>query len=540
MFTIWLLLSLAAAALAVWRTAALLAQYPGPTATEPAVDDEAFHAGAARALPLTVAGAAGLLWLGSREQGLGWRAAVACVLGALAAAGVARLAWHCEGRLRARTALRPALGGIVAGFGLGSVALLLLLFGVRSGATALGCGLGTALVALFVRRDALALLAADLLSSHAGALLAAVLVGTAVAAVDDDGQLTRLTLYPLLVAATGIAACAGAAALVQRGWLRVGVRRAERFSAAVMLLAAMALLTWWLGPQPLPLGGNEPVGAFQVYATLLIGVLLGPLLGRVAEQAASPQMAPAQELAQHSEAGVDASLLHGFATGMTSTWLPMLVLAIAAWASIELAGLYGICIAAVGSCALLATSPAWAPREPDVAAADRRARASVAGVLTTLAWYAVFAVRSRGGRDDSVTGTLLGVMLPFLLTGLLLRAWQAPPAATLRRMLATGALALAAPIATGLVFGSDALGSLLLAALATGCALSLWLRNTAGGFAGAVDYIDGGHVGGRDGEARRAVDAGDRLGQGIADLPLHIVVLLLVIAAVLALPLLHQ
>lgn len=543
MFTLWTILSLAGAALAVWTSITLLAQSLPPADGEaaPASDDTLWN-GAQRSLPVAVALAVVLLFLGGSESGLGWRAAMACALGAFAATGAVQFGVHCKARMQAKAALRPVLGGIVAGFGLGGVAALLLLFGPGGGQGALGLGLGAALVCTFARSGGTAAVLADLLQSYTGAILAAVLVGAATAGAAEGGQLARLTTYPLIAAAAGIGACQLGARLAQAGRLRLGSRHGERIAALTLLLGSMALLTWWLAPQPLPIGGSEAVSAWCVYLALLIGVLLGPLLGRIAEQSSSPLMAPAQELAQHSHDGAVANLVHGLATGMASTWLPVLVLALAAWGSSELAGHYGICITAVGMVSTLPTSPALAILEPAVAAADRRARASSAAAVTTLAWFAVFLVQSRKDLDlrdaNVVTGLLLGGMLPFLLAALLLRARaMALPVASLRRMLAPGTLALATPILTGMVFGCTAVGALLLGAFAAGIVLTLFLASTAGAWAGARDYVETGHVGGKDGPAHAAAALGTAVGQRLLDLPLHATVLLLAIAAVLALPL---
>src|SRR5262249_28020154 len=64
----------------------------------------------------------------------------------------------------------------------------------------------------------------------------------------------------------------------------------------------------------------------------------------------------AQTIAQQSRTGPATNIIHGLANGMASTWIPVLLLAIAIWACNGLAGMYGICIAAVGMLSTLGIS----------------------------------------------------------------------------------------------------------------------------------------------------------------------------------------
>ena len=78
--------------------------------------------------------------------------------------------------------------------------------------------------------------------------------------------------------------------------------------------------------------------------------------GKVTEYYTSEKMAPAQTIAQQSKTGAATNVIHGLATGMASTWLPVLLLAIGIWACNSLSGMYGICVAAVGMLSTLGIS----------------------------------------------------------------------------------------------------------------------------------------------------------------------------------------
>jgi K(+)-stimulated pyrophosphate-energized sodium pump len=58
-------------------------------------------------------------------------------------------------------------------------------------------------------------------------------------------------------------------------------------------------------------------------------------------------MAPAQTIAQQSQTGAATNIIHGLATGMASTWIPTILLALAIYLCNSMAGMYGICVAAV-------------------------------------------------------------------------------------------------------------------------------------------------------------------------------------------------
>src|SRR5258708_36957409 len=86
---------------------------------------------------------------------------------------------------------------------------------------------------------------------------------------------------------------------------------------------------------------------------MVIGLVLGVVIGKVTEYYTAEQMAPTQEIAQQSKTGAAANIIQGLVTGMASTWIPVLLLAVGIWTCNELAGIYGICLAAVGMASTL-------------------------------------------------------------------------------------------------------------------------------------------------------------------------------------------
>jgi K(+)-stimulated pyrophosphate-energized sodium pump len=88
--------------------------------------------------------------------------------------------------------------------------------------------------------------------------------------------------------------------------------------------------------------------------------------------------------------------------------------------------------------------------------------------------------------------------------------------ASLREMIAPGALAIVVPLVTGFV-SVDALGGLLAGALVTGFALAIFMANSGGAWDNAKKYIEAGHHGGKGSDPHKAAVVGDTVGDPFKD-----------------------
>ncbi|MEG2774449.1 MAG: sodium/proton-translocating pyrophosphatase, partial [Acetivibrio sp.] len=112
--------------------------------------------------------------------------------------------------------------------------------------------------------------------------------------------------------------------------------------------------------------------------------------------------------------------------------------------------------------------------------------------------------------------------------------------AALKEMLLPGIMAVAAPLAVGIVLGTDALGGLLAGALVAGVLLAIFMSNSGGAWDNAKKYIEGGAFGGKGSEAHKAAIVGDTVGDPFKDTSgpsINILIKLMTIVALVFAPL---
>jgi len=89
--------------------------------------------------------------------------------------------------------------------------------------------------------------------------------------------------------------------------------------------------------------------------------------------------------------------------------------------------------------------------------------------------------------------------------------------AALKEMIIPGVMAVAAPLAVGIVFGPEALGGMLGGALASGVMMAIMMSNAGGAWDNAKKYIEEGHFGGKGSEPHKAAVVGDTVGDPFKD-----------------------
>ena len=92
---------------------------------------------------------------------------------------------------------------------------------------------------------------------------------------------------------------------------------------------------------------------FKLFFAVLTGLVAGQIIGTVTEYYTAYEFSPTQRLAAQAETGAGTLVIGGLGLGMLSTAVPLLTIVAAIWITFELAGLYGIALAAVGMLAPL-------------------------------------------------------------------------------------------------------------------------------------------------------------------------------------------
>ena len=457
---------------------------------------------------------------------------------------------------------------------------------------------------------------ADLFESYVGSIIATLaLAATGGALLADKGLITlnadladtaknfdhELFMLPILVAAVGIIASIIGTFFVRAPegahmgrllWsLRTGI-----FSSGVLVLIAAGILIPLLD---LP---------FQLFWVILIGLVAGQVIGTASEVATSYEYKFTKDLAAQSETGPATVIIGGLGLGMLSTLVPGIVVVIAMWLTNDLAGTYGVALAAVGMLSTLGitlATDAYGPvadnaggiaeqagLDPEVrertdaldslgntTAATGKGFAIGSAVLTALALMAAYSevtgVSVFNLTDVKVLmGVLLGSLMPFLFAALTMqavgraagamvqevrrqfreiaglmegeaeadyaRAVDISTRGAMREMVLPGLIAIIAPVAVGAILGAEALGGLLIGAIATGFLLAIMMANAGGAWDNAKKYVEAGAHGGKGTKQHEAVVVGDTVGDPFKDTSgpaLNILIKLMSIVALVFAPL---
>ncbi|MCH7760595.1 sodium-translocating pyrophosphatase [candidate division TA06 bacterium] len=187
---------------------------------------------------------------------------------------------------------------------------------------------------------------ADLFESYVGVIIA----GIVLAAL----QQTRDILLIFLLASTGVLASLFGIFFVRgKENAQRALRNGTIVSALLFILGSLALILFWHGE-------------LRYFFAILSGILSGLIIGFVAEHYTSGRSI--REIAESSKTGSATNIIAGLSTGMTSTVLPVIVIAlailIAYQVQLEGAGFLGIALAGIGMlsiCGITVAVDAYGP-----------------------------------------------------------------------------------------------------------------------------------------------------------------------------------
>lgn len=331
--------------------------------------------------------------------GVNWQTALAFVIGVVCSASAGWIGMSIATRANSRTTeaarrgLKPALNisfsaGAVTGLSVVCVAFLglVVVFLLFKGRPAIinGYAMGASLMALFARAGGgiytkgadmgadlvgkieagipeddprnpaviadnvgdnvgdVAGLGADLLESYVESIIATLAIAASIAVLS-------LTYLPFYLAGWGILC-----SMIGVGWIKMAKLKDPQatlnggtyISAALMMVGSFFIIRY-LGAA---YGDYSLLGPFWAIIT---GILSGLVIGEVSVYYSSSKYKPVKELANSCQSGPAVLIVNGLALGMSSTLIPVVVIAAATLIAFFFAGMYGIAMAALGMLSIL-------------------------------------------------------------------------------------------------------------------------------------------------------------------------------------------
>ncbi|ADU52315.1 V-type H(+)-translocating pyrophosphatase [Thermaerobacter marianensis DSM 12885] len=436
---------------------------------------------------------------------------------------------------------------------------------------------------------------ADLFESYVGSVVAAVVVGAA--GVAATGAARAAVEFPLVLAAAGVVASLLGIAVTRAGagGDPAAALRRGTLAASFLLAAGGGLAAGWLG---------LPRAAAAMAAGLVAGVIIGLVTEYytsgdrppVRQVERSAETGTATNILAGMAVGMKSTalpvLVVGAATLVAHHFAGLYGIAVAAVGMLATTGItvavdaYGPIADNAGGIAEMAGLPAPVREVTDrldavgnTTAAMGKGFAIGSAALTALGLFSAYAATTGLGSVDLldprvITGALIGGMLPMLFSALaveavgraafamieevrrqlrqrpgILTGEQRPDYArcvdistrsALAQMMVPGLLAVAVPLAVGLLLGPEAVGGLLAGALVTGVLVAIFMANAGGAWDNAKKYIEGGALGGKGSEPHRAAVVGDTVGDPFKDTAgpsLNILIKLMSIVALVFAPL---
>ncbi len=300
---------------------------------------------------------------------------------------------------------------------------------------------------------------ADLFESYVGSIIASLALATTVGIAGVMGsQATEfdatLAVLPIAVAGAGIIASVLGMAVVRTPataamgrllWsLRFGI-----YGAGALGLAGAAVL---VGVLDFPAG----VDPWKLFGVIVTGLVVGQTIGTATEWFTSYEYPWVKWISKQAETGHSSTIIAGIAVGLYSTVIPAVAIVLGIYVANELAGLYGIGLAAVGMLSTLGitlATDAYGPvadnaggiaeqahLEPEVrertdaldalgntTAATGKGFAIGSAVLTALALMAAYGQVTGVEvfnlvEPNVLIGAVIGGLLPFLFSGLTMQA----------------------------------------------------------------------------------------------------------------------
>ncbi|NND63510.1 MAG: sodium-translocating pyrophosphatase [Flavobacteriaceae bacterium] len=204
---------------------------------------------------------------------------------------------------------------------------------------------------------------ADLFGSYVATVLASMVLGNyLIRDMSATGQFTDAfnnmgpILLPLVIAGVGVLASIIGTFLVKINNNEAKEAQVQKaldmgnWTAIILTLIASYFLIDWMLPETMTMNffgeGAKEISSMNVFYSACIGLAVGALISFVTAYFTSLGKKPVMDIVTNSSTGAATNIIAGLAVGMRSTFWSVLLFAAAIYGSYELAGFYGVALAA--------------------------------------------------------------------------------------------------------------------------------------------------------------------------------------------------